>query len=198
MSTFASFVRGPLQPLSIEEDVDEEILYSLDDVHIYVVRDTTQMNAEEPATSEAGEGREDWGQGLLRVTSRRLIWERQGESVNGMKNFSLDMLLVGLHAATRDPDTFPQPCLYAQLLLERFPPSPTHPSELFLVPRNADNLSDLFEFVSKAAALNPDFDDDLDHDHLITAEDIIDDDQEDMLRRFDSMLSVPTHLKPPV
>ena len=96
MASFAS----PLQPLSngaTNIAADEELLYTLDDVAI-------------TAAPQEGDST-PWGAGRLRVTSRRVLWE---EPAHG---FELLAKRVGLHAVTRDSQTFPEPCLYVQLLL---------------------------------------------------------------------------------
>ena len=68
---------------------------------------------------------------------------------------------VGLHAVTRDTQTFPEPCLYVQLLLSDAAADDAV-SELFLVPPDAAALEPLFDALSRTAELNPDSDDESD------------------------------------
>ena len=98
MASFAS--QSPLQPLSngaTSIAADEELLYTLEDVRI-------------TAAPQEGDST-PWGAGRLRVTSRRVLWEAPAHG------FELLAKRVGLHAVTRDAATFPEPCLYVQLLL---------------------------------------------------------------------------------
>ena len=196
------FLRSPLQPCSNGESAlaaDEELLLSLEEVACSVAR------------QDPDEGREleAWGLGSLRVTSQRALWQRAGDAAGGvseeaMASFAVRIRHIGLHAITRDPETFPEPCLYAQLLLDDFPEDPDHPTELFFAPVAADRLQHLFEAFSRAAVLNPDSDDDGDDgdddDAVMMGElmggvggdegDEDDDPAAAMLRRFDDMLTV--------
>ena len=138
----AVFIRSPLEPCSNGAsalEAEEELLYRLEDVTCSVAR----LDAEE------GREVEDWGLGSLRVTSRRVLWQR-GEappegSDDAMAGFGMRAKHMGLHAVTRDPETFPRPCLYAQLLLDDFPVDGDHPTELFFAPADDSKLQELFE-----------------------------------------------------
>ena len=68
--------------------------------------------------------------------------------------FELLAKRVGLHAVTRDAATFPEPCLYVQLLLSDAAADDAV-SELFLVPPAAAALEPLFDALSRTAELNP-------------------------------------------
>lgn len=93
----------------------------------------------------------------LYVTSSRIILI--GENLAA----DFDVSYITLHAVTRDPASYPRPCLYCQLDFEvddddeeetealLFPKS-----ELFLVPENLSDLKDMFDAFSHAALLNPD------------------------------------------
>ena len=140
MASFAS----PLQPLSngaTSIAADEELLYTLEDVRI-------------TAAPQEGDNA-PWGAGRLRVTSRRVLWEQPAHG------FELLAKRVGLHAVTRDAQTFPEPCLYVQLLLSDAAADDAV-SELFLVPPDAAALEPLFDALSRTAELNPDSDDESD------------------------------------
>ena len=171
MASFAS----PLQPLSngaTSIAADEELLYTLDDVRI-------------TAAPQEGDNT-PWGAGRLRVTSRRVLWEQPAHG------FELLAKRVGLHAVTRDSATFPEPCLYVQLLLSDAAADDAV-SELFLVPPDASTLEPLFDALSRTAELNPDSDDESDGDSdggmLGIAGEDDEPDAEAMLRRFDAMLA---------
>ena len=168
------YSNGPLQDGSLR-DADEEELYTLGNVGLHVSRGDARLE-------EAPSDPEDWGPGELNVTSRRIIWK-------GRTSFSLEMRLLGLHAVARDPWA----CLYAQILLDDFPPSSDHPSELYFVPPAESHLTDLFDAFSRSAALNPDMDDD-DADDKVEEQP----DPEAMLARFDDMLTIAPGLAPPV
>ena len=168
----ASF-HSPLQPLSNGATssiaADEELLYTLENVQI-------------TAAPQEGDGTL-WGAGRLRVTSRRVLWE---QPANG---FELEAKHVGLHAVTRDAQTFPEPCLYLQLLLGDAADDDAV-SELFVVPADAAALELLFDALSRAAEMNPDSDEsDGDDDGMIGLAGDDEPDADAMLRRFDAMLA---------
>ena len=171
MASFAS----PLQRLSngaTSIAADEELLYTLDDVRI-------------TAAPQEGDNA-PWGAGRLRVTSRRVLWEQPAHG------FELLAKRVGLHAVTRDAQTFPEPCLYVQLLLGDAAADDAV-SELFLVPPDAAALEPLFDALSRTAELNPDSDDESDESDGgmlgIAGAGEDEPDAEAMLRRFDAMLA---------
>ena len=126
----AFFVRSPVQPCengASALEADEELLLEVDGVACSVAR-------AEPAEGRAHEA---WGGGSLRVTSKRILWRRSSDgdaaAVDGdaLAGFAVKSRHIGLHAVTRDPETFPAPCLYAQLLLDDFPPDASLPTEIF-------------------------------------------------------------------
>jgi len=102
-----------------------------------------------------------YGLGSLFVTSRRIVW------IGEEKAFDFDVPFISLHAISRDPSSFPLPCLYCQLDIENNimnnEEEEMHeeregqpPSEVFFVPKDESALMPLFEAFSKAALLNPD------------------------------------------
>ena len=114
-----------------------------------------------------------------------MLWEQPAHG------FELLAKRVGLHAVTRDAATFPEPCLYVQLLLSDAAADDAV-SELFLVPPDAAALEPLFDALSRTAELNPDSDDESDGESdgmlgIAGAED--EPDADAMLRRFDAMLA---------
>ena len=205
------FLRSPLQPCSNGDAAlakDEELLHALDGVGCSVAR-------QDP---EEGRELEAWGRGALRITSQRALWQRDAPppadaADPAMGGFAVRVRHVGLHAITRDPETFPEPCLYAQLLLDDFPEDPSHPTELFFAPADGDALQGLFDAFSRAAMLNPDSDEEEDDDDAMISmgddgalmrgvglEDdlgIDDDAAAAMLRRFDDMLTVDPGVQQP-
>lgn len=110
------------------------------------------------------EDREEWGEGSVTVTSRRIVWR-------GAQDWSVDMSSVTLHAVSVDPTTFPRPCLYAQV--------DDDVAEIFFAPDDEAVLPQLFDAFSRSAALNPDEDEE---------EEVLDD---ALVERFDAMLTVP-------
>lgn len=58
------------------------------------------------------------GRGLLQVTSKRLIWKEQGSETEAGaqgKVYEVDIPCITLHAISKDPSSFPKPCLYCQV-----------------------------------------------------------------------------------
>lgn len=56
------------------------------------------------------------GRGLLQVTSKRLIWkEQQQEAGAEGKVYEVEVPCITLHAISKDPSSFPKPCLYCQV-----------------------------------------------------------------------------------
>ncbi|KAG6528876.1 hypothetical protein ZIOFF_011068 [Zingiber officinale] len=50
--------------------------------------------------------------GTLYVTSRRVIWLSDADKGKG---YAVDFLSLSLHAVSRDPETYPFPCIYTQV-----------------------------------------------------------------------------------
>lgn len=198
-------------------DEDEELLQSFDNVSCAISRvdeeeripDDQENDDEGEANDDEGEADdvaipaswEDWGVGELRVTSRRILWDRQTSlaAEGALASFSVNVSCIALHAVSRDPDTFPRPCLYAQLLLDDLPSATGQPAELYFAPADPDALTPLFNAFSRAAALNPDDeDDDEDEDEdmvgISDLETVEMTTQEAMLGRCDAMLTVPQSL----
>jgi len=101
---------------------------------------------------------DSYGPGRIFITNRRIIW------TNDQAVFDFDVPYISLHAVSRDPSSFPLPCLYCQLGLgdddegdhEEEEDEFSEPSELYLVPKDESTLITLFEAFSRAALLNPD------------------------------------------
>mmetsp|Transcript_15003 Transcript_15003/g.44961 ORF Transcript_15003/g.44961 Transcript_15003/m.44961 type:complete len:215 (+) Transcript_15003:183-827(+) len=180
------FINSPLQPCRNGDAslaAGEELLCAIEHCACAAARDG----------HDAGEY-DDWGPGFLRVTSTRVLWAPRAAApadAGAEGGFSLEAKYVGLHAVTRDPDTFPVPCLYAQLLLDGFPENEEQPAELFFSPTDAARLQDLFAAFSRAAELNPDSDagDDESDDDAMLGVDADEGAYDAMLGRFDAMLA---------
>jgi nucleotide-sensitive chloride channel 1A len=49
----------------------------------------------------------------LLTSTRRLIWLSEAEKGKG---YAVDFLAISLHAASRDLEAYPSPCLYTQVI----------------------------------------------------------------------------------
>jgi len=94
-------------------------------------------------------GQSSEGIGSLFLTTKHVIWL---SSTNENKGYSFNYQMISLHAICRDPESFPEPCLYCQLDVADEEEAP----EMRFAPANADNLQTIFEAFSEMAALNPD------------------------------------------
>ena len=102
------------------------------------------------------------GTGKLYITSKRLIW--LGESVGNAYDY--DIPYIGLHAVTRDEQSYPKPCIYCQFDIDEDDAGYGNDegddeqediqTEMFLVPESEVDLMKLFDALSHAAMLNPD------------------------------------------
>ncbi|CAM9224297.1 unnamed protein product [Phaeothamnion confervicola] len=108
----------------------EEVLYECRDVTFALAPDALE------------------GSGSLVVTSKRVVW-LSGTSAD--KAFDFDVPYICLHAVSRDPHTFPLPCIYCQL-----DEDDDVLKEAFFAPSDETLLSLLFAAFSRAAELNPD------------------------------------------
>merc|ERR550514_2492460 len=57
-------------------------------------------------------GQESQGEGTLFLSSQRIIWLSAQDPANG---YGIDYPHVVLHALSRDPAAYPEPCIYCQL-----------------------------------------------------------------------------------
>lgn len=111
------------------------------------------------------------GVGELIITTKRVIWikeanESAGVDENGCSAFDFDVPYIILHAISRDPESYPVPCLYCQLDKEEEEfvneceedGDEYDTGEVFLVPPKGgdDQLQAMFDAFSHAALLNPD------------------------------------------
>lgn len=97
------------------------------------------------------------GVGELLVTSKRVLWLGVGDSAE--KAYDFDVPFIILHAISRDPDSYPVPCLYCQLDVdEEGEDDEEESSEVYFIPPRDEDLDAIFEAFSKAALQNPDLD----------------------------------------
>lgn len=123
--------------------------------------------------------------GTLYITSKRVIW------LGADASYDFDVPYITLHAVSRDPATYPAPCVYCQLDAEedlgdinqgisengeeddQIEEEEDH-TEMFLVPDDEADVLRLFEALSQAALLNPDPEDDEegDDDFIFNADEV--------------------------
>jgi hypothetical protein len=96
------------------------------------------------------------GRGELIVTSKRVLW------IAAEKAYDFDVPYIILHAISRDPESYPDPCIYCQLDVDGDDEDndggeeDTQPSEAYFIPPSEHHLEGLFEAFSQAALKNPD------------------------------------------
>lgn len=94
---------------------------------------------------------ETLGQGMLYITSKRVIWiGDEGKSCD------LDVPYIIMHAVSRDPETYPKPCIYCQLDCDEYAEEEDELNEFFLAPEEEIDLMKIFDALSHAALINPD------------------------------------------
>ena len=82
----------------------------------------------------------------LKITNQRLTL------LNEDSGYEFDIPFIGLHAISRDINSYPKPCIYCQLDQEEG----ETPEEMYLSPNDTNQLQNIFDSLSKAALLNPD------------------------------------------
>ncbi|KAJ8552773.1 hypothetical protein K7X08_020166 [Anisodus acutangulus] len=103
--------------------------------------------------------------GTLYITSKQVVWL---SDTDRSKGYAVDFISVSLHAVSRDPEAYPDPCLYTQIDngveddesegstdegdessdLSRI-------TELRLVPSDPSQVDALFQIFCECAELNP-------------------------------------------
>ncbi|XP_041357818.1 methylosome subunit pICln-like [Gigantopelta aegis] len=106
------------------------------------------------------------GNGSLFIAESHLSWLGEGG-----QGFSLEYPAISLHALSRDPNTFPSPCLYlmidAKLIEQEDKVSNSSDSdedenpvcEVRFIPSNSDVLGEMFQSMNECQALHPDQED---------------------------------------
>lgn len=136
--------------------------------------------------------------GTLYITSKQVIWL---SDVDRSKGYAVDFVSISLHAISRDPESYPSPCIYAQIDNgedegededEEEPEAHLWASriskvkEMRLVPSDPSQLEILFEVFCECAELNPEpMEDEDEEEHnwifsadQLTAQDLEEDDSE--------------------
>jgi nucleotide-sensitive chloride channel 1A len=117
------------------------------------------------------------GEGALHLTNQRIVWLGPEEQNIG---YSIDYPFIAVHAVSRDPASWPEPCLYCQLRTEDSANAdedeePEIP-EMRFVPADAGHLQNMFVAFSEMSALNPDPNDEQANDESSDEDDEDDDD----------------------
>ena len=110
---------------------EEEVIYSLNNIEVAF------------SSVDLAVGRFN-----LKITNQRITL------LNSDTCYEFDVPFIALHAISRDPESYPKPCIYCQLDQEE----DETPDELFLIPDDESVLHPIFDALSKAAMLNPDAD----------------------------------------
>ncbi len=157
----------------VELETDETLIQTEQNVALCwgVVEGTGSMGTEKCESSS--NGRLEEGVGEVVITSNRVCWLGPSSSTE------IDIPYIVLHAVSRDPETFPKPCVYCQLGEDE------ELREVYFVPEREERLEPLFEALCRAAALCcPDND--------VPSEDGDDVDEirnEEVLRHLDNVLT---------
>lgn len=121
-------------------------------------------------------GEEGFGEGTLRVTSARILWEvdeREGAEEKSAaaaaaasstgEQHTLQYQRIILHAVCRDVAAFPVPCMYLQVTSVGGGSAAAEGEEeeietldVYFAPHTPNSLDDLFTAMTKCAELHPD------------------------------------------
>ena len=140
------------------------------------------------------------GTGKLFITTGRAIWICGDPAQPGFKSFDFDIPFITLHAVTRDPTTYPRPCLYCQLNVDDDEEDTESFGECFFSPIEEEEVMNLFDAFCSAAQRNPAEDDDIggllgdDDDELIFDVDevVLGAEQARQLSHLESVFQAPT------
>ncbi len=159
----------------VELETDETLVQTEKNVTLCwgVLEGTGNMGTENCESSSNGQLEE--GIGEVVITSNRVCWLGPSSSTE------IDIPYIVLHAVSRDPATFPKPCVYCQLGEDE------ELREAYFVPEREERVEPLFEALCRAAALcYPDND--------VSSEDGDDDvdeiRNEEILRHLDNVLTL--------
>lgn len=126
------------------------------------LRDEEMVDFRQGSVEIAFSDRQKVGTGELIVTSKRILWIGKDDSVG--KVYDFDVPFIILHAISRDPDSYPLPCIYCQLDVnvsdndDDDAGDEQNDSEVYFIPPDGDQLGAMFDALSKAALQNPDLD----------------------------------------
>ncbi|GAV64857.1 ICln_channel domain-containing protein [Cephalotus follicularis] len=103
--------------------------------------------------------------GTLYLSTKRVVWLSDADIAKG---YAVDFLSITLHALSRDPESYPSPCIYAQIETEadeddsecsdsecNEPLDLSLVGEMRLIPSDPRQLEILFEIFCEGAELNP-------------------------------------------
>ncbi|CAK0886872.1 unnamed protein product, partial [Prorocentrum cordatum] len=120
-----------------------------------VLEDGEELRLSEQRTRFVHGPAGDEGEGVLHLTTRRIVW------LGATSGYAMDYPFVTLHAISRDKAAWPDPCLYCQLRCEEVEgeeeEEPEIP-EVRFVPSDPAHLQTVFQVFSEMSALNPDGD----------------------------------------
>ncbi|TMW56142.1 hypothetical protein Poli38472_008790 [Pythium oligandrum] len=136
------------------EDEEEFLMATFERVEIHI---TTEEDEDDENECMAEELPLNQTRGTLYVTTKRVLWI--GDRTAPRVGYGWEVSQITLHAISRDPAAFPQPCLYCQIGTEKI-------SEVRFVPAEDKQLSELFSALSKSAEMNPDDEEDEDDENL--------------------------------
>ncbi|XP_073043694.1 chloride conductance regulatory protein ICln-like isoform X1 [Primulina eburnea] len=104
--------------------------------------------------------------GTLYISTKRVVWLSDTDRAKG---YAVDIVSVSLHAVSRDPETYPSPCIYAQIESgaedDEMDDSDSDSNnnldlskitEMRLVPSDPNQVDTLFAIFCECAELNPD------------------------------------------
>ncbi|KAL2341111.1 hypothetical protein Fmac_009051 [Flemingia macrophylla] len=129
--------------------------------------------------------------GTLYITNKQVIWVND---VDRTKGYAIDFLSISLHAISRDPETYPVPCLYTQIDTEeeadedhsdsesnQSQQNLSNITEMRLIPSDPTQLDTLFETFCRCAELNPEpnGEEEEEHNWIFSADQMVDEEAED-------------------
>ncbi len=128
----------------VELETDETLIQTEQNVVLCwgIVENTGGTDTDKYESSSNGTLGE--GVGEVVITSSRVCWLGPSSSTE------IDIPYIVLHAVSRDPATFPRPCVYCQL------GEGEELREVYFVPEREERLEPLFEALCRAAELCPD------------------------------------------
>ncbi|XP_019200163.1 PREDICTED: chloride conductance regulatory protein ICln [Ipomoea nil] len=104
--------------------------------------------------------------GTLYITTRKVVWLSDTDRERG---YAVDFLNISLHAVSRDPESYPSPCIYAQIDIGDEDDDDSEGSdtecnetldlsritEMRVVPSDPNQVDALFQMFCECAELNP-------------------------------------------
>ncbi|KAL5728089.1 hypothetical protein ACHQM5_001212 [Ranunculus cassubicifolius] len=114
--------------------------------------------------------------GTLYISTKRVVWL---SDIDREKGYAVDFLSISLHAVSRDPESYPSPCIYAQIEAETGEDDESESSdsesndttdiskitEMRLIPSDPTQLDALFDIFCECAELNPEPNEEQEEEH---------------------------------